>query len=106
MDFNSNGSPGYTYDIFDEVSAFTRQWAFTGNANMYNSSPTSVLNYAHSVGYKGYDNLPNHPININTSTGLVYYYQTYISKFVFSDFRPYSQGFLVKYININHVKVQ
>jgi RHS repeat-associated protein len=95
MDFNSNGSPGYTYDIFDEVSAFTRQWTFTGNANMYNASQATVLNYAHSTSppYHGYDNLPNHPININTATGLAYYFNTYNSKYVFGDFRPYSQGF-------------
>ncbi len=76
----TNGSiPGYTYDIYDEVSAFTRQWAFTGNSSMYKAYPSTVLNYAHSLNppYFGYDKLPSHFININTPAGLVNYYWGY-----------------------------
>ena len=89
IDYDPNGLPGLTYDIFDEVSAYRREWAFTGDIRMYNANPSAVLDHAHSSGYIGYDNLPKVPININTSTGRVLYHYKIMSKIM----RPYFQSY-------------
>jgi RHS repeat-associated protein len=89
IDYYSNGLTGLTYDIYDEVSAYKREWAFTGDTRMYNANPSTVLDHAHSLGYNGYNNLPNVPINIYTSAGRVFYHHKLMS----NNFRPYFQTY-------------
>jgi RHS repeat-associated protein len=95
IDYDPNGLPGLTYDIFDEVSAYKREWAFSGDTRMYNANPTTILNHAHSLGYNGYDNLPIVPINIYTSAGRVFYHH----KFMSNIFRPFFQTYTGQIFN-------
>ncbi len=75
LDFQHNGSPGYLYDIGDEVSAFQRQFVFTGNSAMYNVSPSYVRNLNPTL----YSHQPTGHLNTNTSYFvLMYHHGSYI----------------------------
>jgi hypothetical protein len=76
IDFKSTGSPGLLYDITDEMSAFTRQLAFTGNSAMYNVNEAYVRNLTNASGSKIYSGLPSGPLNINTSAAILQYNYT------------------------------
>ena len=70
MDFQHNGSPGWLYDISDEVSAFQRQFVFTNNSLMYNVSPSNVRN----LNPANYGTLPTGHLNTTTSYFVLMYH--------------------------------
>ncbi len=76
IDFLPSGGPGLLYDIGDEVSAFTRQLAFTKNSQMYSVTPSYVMGLTNSVGAKLYSGLPSGHLTTNTSWDLISYYRT------------------------------
>lgn len=57
------------YDISDEISAFTRQYAFTRNSNMYSVTPGHVRGLTNSAGIAIYAPLVSGPLDINTPYG-------------------------------------
>ena len=67
IDFQSNGSPGLLYDITDEVSAFTCQFAFTNNSRMYGLTAGYVRGLTNQAGTSIYSKLPSGPLNVNST---------------------------------------
>ncbi len=67
IDFQSTGGPGLLYDLTDEIVAFGRQLMFTGNSDMYKVSGDWVRKRTNQSGTKLYDELPNGPLNVNST---------------------------------------
>jgi hypothetical protein len=72
VDFQSTGSPALLYDITDEMAAFTRQFVFTNNSQMYNVSVAYVGSIPNKQGLFEYRKLPNGPLNINSTFGILF----------------------------------
>jgi RHS repeat-associated protein len=76
IDFQSNGSPGLLYDITDEVSAFTRQFAFTNNSRKYGLTEGYVRKLTNQAGTSIYSKLPSGPLNVNSTRAQIELHHT------------------------------
>jgi RHS repeat-associated protein len=73
IDFHSDKiQRGALYDIFDEVSAFTRQFAFTNNPLFFGGATASyVRRLTNQRGEYIYKTLPNGILNVNSTYGQI-----------------------------------
>jgi RHS repeat-associated protein len=78
IDFHSsNIIRGAVYDIFDEVSAYTRQFAFTNNSLFFGGVTTSyVRGLKNQQGNYLYNDLPNGILNVNSTYGQIMFART------------------------------